>query len=139
MKLIKKFKDGTLMVLNDDATTTIVEQEQYDSFHINNLVVTDEILTELKWMYPHCVFDFRNEMSRDFLYMDGEVITNVASESLEFTFKSQKFHIEDAVHYIKTEIVPGIAAKIDEVEIERCKDMEYFYKYYSKRNKTNKD
>ena len=139
MKIIKTFKDGTVLVSSDEGNA-IMELSEYERLVLKNFNLANEILIRLKSNFSHCTFSIHEIKSRDHIFMDDNIdLTNISIGSLEFWMRDQRMTYDEVISYLESKIMPSIIMEANKIEHERCKeDMHYFFRHYV-RNKGDKD
>lgn len=139
MKIVKTFKDGTVLVTSKEGSA-VMNMEEYERLRLKNFNLGNEILKNLKVNMPHCNFSIHEIKSREHIFMDDDIdLTNISIASIEFWMRDQRMNYDDILEYIDAKIMPPILMEANKVEYERCKEnMHYFFNHYV-RNKGIKD
>ena len=139
IRIIKTFKDGTVLVSSDEGDA-IMDLSEYERLRMRNFDLKREIINRLKTTYPHCSFSIHEFRSRDHVFMDDDIeLTNLSIGSIEFWMRSERMNYDEAMNYVSTKLLPPIEMEVNKVEYQRClDDQHYFYRNYA-RNKVKKD
>jgi hypothetical protein len=139
MKIIRSFKDGTVLVESDEGSA-VMYMTEYERLRLRKFNLGNEIINKLKEAIPHCTFSVKEIMSREHIFMDDDIdLTNISISSIEFWMRDQEMNYDDIMTYLDSKIMPSILMEANKVEHQRCADdMMYFLMHYI-RNKGTKD
>jgi hypothetical protein len=138
MKIVKTFKDGTILVESDQGAA-VMGMDEYERLRLKNFDLEDEMIKRLKDIFPHCTFSVHEMKSRDYIFMDDSIeLTNLSIGSIEFWMRDVMMTYDDIMVYLNNKIMPPIIMEANKVECERCKNFDYFFRHYA-RNKAHKD
>jgi hypothetical protein len=138
MKIIRKFRDGTMLVENE-SFVAVMGADEYERIRLKAFNLRSHILDKLRQQFKHCSFAINEIMSREHVFMDEIDLTNLSIDSIEFWMRDEKMSYDDIIEYVDMRILPSIVMEANKVEFERCKNsVDYFFKYYV-RNKGSED
>lgn len=138
MKIVKTYRDGTVLVESDQGSA-IMRLDEYERLKLKNFDLGNEILKILKDTFSHCSFSIHEMKSREHIYMDDCIeLTNLSIGSIEFWMRDARMSYDDIMTYLDQKLMPPILMEVNKVECERCKDFMYFFNHYA-RNKGPKD
>ncbi len=138
MKIVKTFKDGTVLVESDQGSA-VMDLYEYERLRLKNFDLGNEILKRLRETFSHCSFSIHEMKSREHIYMDDAIeLTNLSIGSIEFWMRDERMSYDDIMTYMDQKIMPSILMEANKVECKRCEDFMYFFNHYA-RNKGPKD
>ena len=130
--ILKEFNNGEILISNDKGESAIVSSTQYDKMVIQSLDLRKLILERLNQAFPHLSFLMKNKNGRDSLFVGGEEIYPIATESFEFWMNGKA--LDDIRLWMDGNLFPPIFKDIIEAEHLRCcKSFDYFNRYYASR------
>lgn len=139
MKIVRTFKDGTVLVESNEGSA-IMDLNEYERLKLRKFDLSTEIINRLKQAIPHCTFSIKEIKSREHIFMDDDTdLTNISISSIEFWMRDQEMSYDDITTYLDNKIMPSILLEANKIEHQRCAaDMMYFFMHYI-RNKGVKD
>lgn len=128
IEIIKKFRDGSLLVTKD-GVGMFMSQQEYDTAVTKGFDIEKFIIDFLSEKFDHCKFAIDGE----YVCMDGIDIAKISVDTVRFWINEQGMSVSEAKNYILENFIPSIVESVASIEFDRCKNnIKYFVKHYVK-------